>query len=173
MMGRAMVFPENGEERDATERTPAGERRRALDYDQHVSHRIRQRRIMLGLTQQQLAELIGVTYQQAHKYETGINRISAGRLYQIARALGVDVNYFFEGLDSGDGPPAPRESELTPTQRLLLELARHFTAIRSRRHQEAICQLAPMLAAAEEEAEAVARDGEDLSARRGGRKRGG
>ena len=67
-----------------------GGRSRALDVDRYVSLRIRQRRIMLGLTQQQLAELIGVTYQQAHKYETGINRISAGRLYHIARALGVD-----------------------------------------------------------------------------------
>ena len=65
-----------------------GGRSRALDVDRYVSLRIRQRRIMLGLTQQQMAELIGVTYQQAHKYETGINRISAGRLYQIARALG-------------------------------------------------------------------------------------
>jgi DNA-binding XRE family transcriptional regulator len=52
----------------------AGGRSRALDVDHYVSLRIRQRRIMLGLTQQQMAELIGVTYQQAHKYETGINR---------------------------------------------------------------------------------------------------
>ena len=52
---------------------------------------------MLGLTQQQMAELIGVTYQQAHKYEKGINRVAAGRLYHIAQALGVDVSYFFEG----------------------------------------------------------------------------
>jgi transcriptional regulator with XRE-family HTH domain len=61
---------------------------------------MRERRIMLGLTQQQMAERIGVTYQQAHKYEKGINRIASGRLYNIAQALGVDVGYFFEGLDS-------------------------------------------------------------------------
>ena len=59
--------------------------------DDFVGGRIRERRIMLGLTQQQLAEMIGVTYQQAHKYERGINRVSAGRLYQIARALSVPV----------------------------------------------------------------------------------
>ena len=53
--------------------------------DDHVGGRIRERRIMLGLTQQQLAEMIGVTYQQAHKYERGINRVSAGRLFEIAR----------------------------------------------------------------------------------------
>jgi transcriptional regulator with XRE-family HTH domain len=51
--------------------------------DDFVGSRIRERRIMLGLTQQQLAEMIGVTYQQAHKYERGINRVSAGRLAEI------------------------------------------------------------------------------------------
>ena len=64
---------------------------------------------MLGLTQQQLADLIGVTYQQAHKYERGINRISAGRLYEIAQVLSVPIGYFFDGLDGQDsrlGQPA-------------------------------------------------------------------
>ena len=63
-------------------------RARAQDADRHVGARMRQRRTMLGLTQQQMAELIGVTYQQAHKYEKGINRVAAGRLYSIAQALG-------------------------------------------------------------------------------------
>jgi transcriptional regulator with XRE-family HTH domain len=53
---------------------------------------------MLGLTQQQLAEVIGVTYQQAHKYERGINRVSAGRLFEIARALSAPIMYFYEGF---------------------------------------------------------------------------
>ena len=53
---------------------------RTQDVDRHVGARVRERRIMLGFTQQQLADLIGVTYQQAHKYERGINRVSAGRL---------------------------------------------------------------------------------------------
>ena len=59
-----------------------------MKVDHYVSLRIRERRIMLGLTQQQMAALIGVTYQQAHKYETGINRIAAGRLYQYRPGLG-------------------------------------------------------------------------------------
>src|SRR3954451_789423 len=71
------------------------------DVDRHVARRIRERRLALGLTKQQLAELGGSTYQQAHKYEKGVNRISAGRLHAIARALGVDVGYFYEGLGSG------------------------------------------------------------------------
>ena len=58
-----------------------------------------------------------MTYQQAHKYETGINRISAGRLYQIARALGVDISYFFEDVDPGNGAAA-RVQELMPQQRM-------------------------------------------------------
>lgn len=133
--------------RQIEERLPEG-RTRAHDVDLHVSQRIRQRRITLGLTQQQMADLIGVTYQQAHKYETGVNRISAGRLYHIARALGVDVNYFFEGLDT-DEPQHVVERRLLPQQRLLLDLARNFVNISNRKHQEAICNLARALAASD------------------------
>src|SRR5262245_65588185 len=77
---------------------PGPGRMRAQDTDRHVGARMRERRIMLGLTQHQMAEMVGVTYQQAHKYEKGINRVAAGRLYHIAQALGVEVGYFFEGL---------------------------------------------------------------------------
>jgi transcriptional regulator with XRE-family HTH domain len=77
---------------------PGPGRARAQDTDRHVGARMRERRIMVGLAQHQMAELIGVTYQQAHKYDKGINRVTAGRLYHIAQALGVAVGYFFEGL---------------------------------------------------------------------------
>ena len=81
---------------------------RTQDIDRHVGARVRERRIMLGLTQQQLADLIGVTYQQAHKYERGINRISAGRLYEISQVLSVPIGYFFDGLEGrfARGQPA-------------------------------------------------------------------
>ena len=114
---------------------------RANDTDRHVGARIRERRIMLGLSQQQMADLIGVTYQQAHKYERGINRISAGRLYEIAQVLGVPVSYFFEGLDN------QRSTDLTARQRMCLELARNFSSIQNERHQEALSQMARALAA--------------------------
>ena len=118
-----------------------GSRRpRAQDIDRHIGARLRQRRIMNGLTQQTLADLIGVTYQQAHKYENGVNRIAAGRLYIIARVLGVDVGYFFEGLQ-GDPPTEP-----TLQQRVFLDLAHNFRSIRTRKHQEAICLLTRILA---------------------------
>jgi len=84
-----------------------------------------------------VAGRIGVTYQQAHKYEVGDNRVSAGRLYQLAQALGVEPAYFFEGL-AAERPAEPR-------QRVMLELARDFTHLPSRRHQEAVAELARAL----------------------------
>ena len=90
---------------------------------------------------QQLADLIGVTYQQAHKYERGINRVSAGRLYEIAQVLSVPIGYFFDGLD-GQGTRS-----VSPRERMCLELARNFAQIPNERHQEALSQLARVLAA--------------------------
>ncbi len=66
--------------------------------DVHVGKRVRHRRWMVGMTQQQLAEKVGIKFQQIQKYETGMNRVSASRLWEIATALGVTVSFFFEGL---------------------------------------------------------------------------
>jgi transcriptional regulator with XRE-family HTH domain len=118
---------------------------RANAADHHVGARIRERRIMLGLSQQQLAQMIGVTYQQAHKYERGLNRISAGRLYEIAQVLGVPVSWFFDGLSNTDQP-----IEMTQRQRMCLELARNFAAIDNEKHQEALSQMARALASQSE-----------------------
>jgi len=96
----------------------------------------------MGLSQQQLAQMIGVTYQQAHKYERGLNRISAGRLYDIAQVLNVPISWFFEGLAA-----EITKSEITPRQRMSLELARNFAAIDNEKHQEALSQMARALAA--------------------------
>ena len=78
--------------------------------DVHVGKRVRHRRWMVGMTQQQLAEKVGIKFQQIQKYETGMNRVSASRLWDIADALGAPVSFFFEGLDEkehvskGDAP---------------------------------------------------------------------
>src|SRR5689334_6986633 len=132
---------------------PAATRRRgphrAQDLDRHIAAKMRQRRIMLGLTQQQVAEMLGITYQQAHKYETGMNRISAGRLHQLARALGVEPGYFYEGLGSGEQPRP------TAQQRQMIDLARSFAAL-TRPQQEALCVLARALAGVEAPAEVAA-----------------
>jgi transcriptional regulator with XRE-family HTH domain len=116
---------------------------RTQDIDRYVGARIRERRIMLGLTQQQLADLIGVTYQQAHKYERGINRVSAGRLFEVAQVLSVPVSFFFDGLEQEN------ERAISPRERMCLELARNFAQIPNQRHQEALSQLARVLAAAD------------------------
>ena len=67
--------------------------------DVHVGKRIRHRRWLVGMTQQQLAESVGIKFQQIQKYETGANRVSASRLWDIADALDVEVSFFFEGLE--------------------------------------------------------------------------
>jgi transcriptional regulator with XRE-family HTH domain len=122
---------------------------RAQDADRYVGARLRECRIVAGMTQPQLAELIGITYQQEHKYERGINRIAAGRLYQIASVLGVDVGYFYEGLQS--------ERRFVPAtaERMLLELCHSFGKIPKQEHREALVELARALAKPQNE-EAVA-----------------
>ena len=110
--------------------------------DCHVGSRIRSRRVMLGLSQQQIADLIGVTYQQTHKYERGINRISAGRLYEISQVLKVPVRFFFDGLDDHID-----ETALPERQRMCLELAQNFSQNSNERHQEALSHLARAMGA--------------------------
>ena len=73
--------------------------------DVHVGQRIRQRRWLTGMTQQRLAELVGIKFQQIQKYETGANRVSASRLWDIAFALNVDVAHFLEGLEAEKPQP--------------------------------------------------------------------
>lgn len=67
--------------------------------DIHVGKHIRHRRWASGMTQQQLADLVGIKFQQIQKYETGMNRVSASRLWDIANVLNVPVSFFFEGLN--------------------------------------------------------------------------
>lgn len=70
----------------------------ATDIDLHLGKRLRRRRRLLGLTQQQLAMQVGIRFQQIQKYECGANRISAARLWQLSEALETPVSYFYDGL---------------------------------------------------------------------------
>ena len=108
--------------------------------DAHVGARIRERRMMLGLTQRQFTEMIGITCQQAHKYERCINRVSASRLYDIACVLNVPIAYFYEGLGGTASHPA------RPDKRMLLDIVRNFSEIQNEKHREAVSQLARALA---------------------------
>jgi transcriptional regulator with XRE-family HTH domain len=101
------------------------------DVDVHVGKRIRHRRWMNGTTQQQLAEAVGIKFQQIQKYETGMNRVSASRLWDIAHVLGVPVSFFFDGLDS-ETPATPKAGDLPGdimTDKEALDLLRSYYAI--------------------------------------------
>lgn len=97
----------------------------AIDF--HLGRRLRRRRRLLGLTQQELAASVGVRFQQIQKYECGANRISASRLYELSRALSVPVQYFYDGLDP-DGAltaSAGDESDIL-SQKETMELVRAY-----------------------------------------------
>jgi|TARA_B100000315_G_scaffold255920_1_gene300536 transcriptional regulator with XRE-family HTH domain len=125
-----------------THEMPKKSNNRPTETDIYVGDRIRERRIMMGMSQQDIADLIGVTYQQAHKYERGKNRISASRLYDIAHVLQVPVSYFFEEMGHG----ANNNVKIAPAQRMCLELARNFMSIQDKSQQEALSQMARVLA---------------------------
>lgn len=109
--------------------------------DKFVANKIRERRIALGFTQQMLAKRIRVTYQQAQKYERGTNRVTAGRLFEIARVLGVTVSYFYEGIEQ-----AGAEADVTAPKRHHMDLVRNFSRIDNVKHQNALRQLCRSLA---------------------------
>lgn len=99
--------------------------------DVHVGKRVRHRRWMTGMTQQQLAERVGIKFQQIQKYETGMNRISASRLWDIADALDAPVSFFFEGLDEREAAGQSRSGMPGDimSDREALELVRSYYAI--------------------------------------------
>jgi transcriptional regulator with XRE-family HTH domain len=102
--------------------------------DVHVGKRVRHRRWMVGMTQQQLAEKVGIKFQQIQKYETGMNRISASRLWDISDALSVPVAYFFEGMDGAEAAQTTEAGQTALPGDILadkeaLELVRSYYAI--------------------------------------------
>jgi transcriptional regulator with XRE-family HTH domain len=102
------------------------------DIDVYIGKRLRRRRRILGMTQQQLADSIGVRFQQIQKYECGSNRITAAKLFKLATALSVPTNYFFEGWRAGEASPergAGEQGLISPdvlSQRETLELIRAY-----------------------------------------------
>ena len=110
--------------------------------DDHVGTRIRLRRTLLGMTQEQLASALSISYQQIQKYETGANRVSAGRLFEIGQRLGVEVSYFFEGIDptiiSKALPHGGRN-------RIAIDLVRNFLEITDENQRTALANLVKTL----------------------------
>ncbi len=145
--------------------TPRGQTRGQLSTDQlksidvAVGAQVRLRRILLGLSQEAVSKVIGLTFQQLQKYEHGTNRISGSRLYQLSLILHVPVSYFFETVDIEGGPEAAQDAYQTAAlqdvegmpsdlmkKRKTVELVRAFYAIEDDRQRTAALNLLKTLA---------------------------
>ncbi len=108
--------------------------------DEHVGNRVRLRRVELGMSQQELARLIGITFQQLQKNERGVNRLSASRMYEAARVLDIPVGYFFEGITGAKSLARPAKKieyslpiEDEQAKRETLDLVTAYYDIRDRK----------------------------------------
>ena len=110
--------------------------------DAHVGKRLRLRRTLTGMSQERLGKTIGLTFQQVQKYEKGINRIGAGRLYDLAQILDVPVSYFYDDLPNGQAIKSDA------SDRELLEVAKAVAAL-SKPHRKLVVQLARLLKSVE------------------------
>ncbi len=127
-------------------------KKQANPVDAHVGHRVRLRRMLIGMSQERLGELLGLTFQQVQKYEKGINRIGAGRLFEVAGILGVPISFFYEDADasaaksgfSEAGEPPPVMEFLASGEGLQLSLA--FMRIKNVKVRRRILDLVRSLA---------------------------
>lgn len=127
--------------------------RKANPIDVHVGTRVRMRRMLLSMSQEKLGELLGLTFQQVQKYEKGVNRIGASRLFELSKVLEVPVQYFFEQVPGSDGArqdgsgvgfaEAPGESYVTDvlSSRDGMELNKAFARIHDPRVRRSIVEL--------------------------------
>ena len=127
--------------------------RRDPNYiDVHVGHRIRMRRQFVGMSQEKLGELLGITFQQVQKYEKGSNRISASRLYFTAKILGVPVQFFFDdlpGVDEREGLGEQRDEDSVLSSLMNAEgvvLAKAFREADSASKRKLIATVAKLIA---------------------------
>ena len=125
----------------------------ASEVDAVVGERIRRRRILTGQTQDQLGDALGVSYQQIQKYETGANRVSAGRLYLLAEQLEVSPSWFFDGLNGVSDDED--EADMLSSSRLAIECVRNLSRIKDEKVRGAILTMIRTLADADDADEAV------------------
>ena len=133
-------------------------KKQANPIDIQVGNRVRIRRMLIGMSQERLGDLLGLTFQQVQKYEKGVNRIGAGRLFEMARILNVPVDFFYEGVNAhtgqagtGDGESAPVMEFVSSGEGLQLSLA--FMKIKDAKVRKRVLDLVKSLA--EEEAQKV------------------
>lgn len=144
------------EERD--EKKPATRARKPSSLDIYVGARVKLRRSMMGMTQEKLGQILGVTFQQIQKYERGVNRISASRMQQIAQALDASLDYFYEGAPAAIGGPgfgedrkqAEFQSDFLSSPEGI-QLNRSFMAIKDQKVRRSIIDLVRAVAANQDE----------------------
>ncbi|MEY4964501.1 MAG: hypothetical protein RL274_84 [Pseudomonadota bacterium] len=122
--------------------------------DIQVGNRVRIRRMLIGMSQERLGDLLGLTFQQVQKYEKGVNRIGAGRLYEVSRILNVPVDFFYEGVvASGQEPEGtPPVMEFVSSGEGL-QLALAFMKIKDVRVRKRMLDLVKSLAEEESQKE--------------------
>jgi transcriptional regulator with XRE-family HTH domain len=146
---------------DKTDPAPPEElnARRANLVDTHVGSRVRMRRMLMGMSQEKLGESLGLTFQQVQKYEKGVNRIGASRLFALAQVLGVNVQYFYDELNANHSDPmtasgfSERPADTYVVEFLAsregLELNKNFVKIMDPKVRRTIIDLVRSLANAE------------------------
>jgi transcriptional regulator with XRE-family HTH domain len=133
-------------------RTKTVAKKQANPIDIQVGNRVRIRRMLIGMSQEKLGDLLGLTFQQVQKYEKGVNRIGAGRLFEVSRILNVPVDFFYEGV-SASGQP---ETEAAPVMEFVssgegLQLALAFMKIKDVKVRKRMLDLVKSLAEEEEQ----------------------
>jgi transcriptional regulator with XRE-family HTH domain len=129
-------------------------KKQANPIDIQVGNRVRIRRMLIGMSQERLGGLLGLTFQQVQKYEKGVNRIGAGRLFEVSRILNVPVDFFYEGVN--DAAPGANETDGAPVMDFIssgegLQLSLAFMKIKDAKVRKRVLDLVKSLA--EEEAQ--------------------
>lgn len=121
--------------------------------DQHIGLKIKLRRSALGITQNELGKILGVTFQQVQKYEKGANKIGSGKLYEIAEVLDSPIEYFYEGLDKNAAKKARLADSAKPDYNIdksipdkeVISLLKFFSRIENKQTRESVIKLAKSL----------------------------
>jgi transcriptional regulator with XRE-family HTH domain len=138
----------------ATKKQSVMPKKQANPIDIQVGNRVRIRRMLIGMSQERLGDLLGLTFQQVQKYEKGVNRIGAGRLFEVARILNVPVDFFYEGVadasGQGNAEAAPPVMEFVSSGEGL-QLALAFMKIKDAKVRKRVLDLVKSLAEEEEQ----------------------
>jgi transcriptional regulator with XRE-family HTH domain len=131
-------------------------KKQANPIDVQVGNRVRIRRMLIGMSQERLGDLLGLTFQQVQKYEKGVNRIGAGRLYEVARILNVPVDFFYEGVSSANASGSNEQHDAPPVIEFVssgegLQLSLAFMKIKDTKVRKRVLDLVKSLAEEEEQ----------------------